>query len=109
MKTKQIEIFICTGNSCRSQMAEGFLKSSTNNNYDVYNTVSHISKVHPNTIAVMKELDIDISSHTPESIDYNINIGIDIVITLCDNAKQVFPAFPSELTRLHWIIKDPFK
>lgn len=109
LKKKQKVIFICTGNSCRSQMAEGFLKSFPNNNYDVYSAGSHPSKVHPNAISVMKELDIDISSHTSESIDSYINMGINIVITVCDNAKQVCPVFPGELNRLHWSIEDPFR
>ena len=107
LKKKEKEIFICTGNSCRSQMAEGFLKTFPNNNYDVYSAGGHPSKVHPNAIAVMKEFDIDISGHTSDSIDSYINIGIDIVITVCDNAKQVCPVFSSELNRLHWSIEDP--
>ena len=108
LKKKEKVIFICTGNSCRSQMAEGFLKSFPYNNYDVYSAGSHPSKVHPNAITVMKEFDIDISGHTSDSIDSYINIGIDIVITVCDNAKQVCPVFPSELNPLHWSIEDPF-
>jgi len=109
LKKKEKVIFICTGNSCRSQMAEGFLKSFPNNDYDVYSAGSHPSKVNPNAITVMKELDIDISSHTSDSIDSYIDIGIDIVITVCDNAKQVCPVFPGEINRLHWSIEDPFR
>ena len=109
MKKQQKVIFICTGNSSRSQIAEGFLKNLPNNDYHVYSAGSHPSKVHPNAIAVMKELDIDISEHTSDSIDSYISMGIDIVITVCENAKQVCPVFPGELVRLHWNIEDPFK
>tara|TARA_B100001142_G_C13970852_1_gene514826 strand:+ start:211 stop:633 length:423 start_codon:yes stop_codon:yes gene_type:complete len=109
MKKQQKVIFICTGNSSRSQIAEGFLKNLPNNDYHVYSAGSQPSKVHPNAIAVMKELDIDISGHTSDSIDSYINMGIDIVITVCENAKQVCPVFPGELVRLHWNIEDPFK
>ena len=109
MKKRQKIIFICTGNSCRSQMAEGFLKYYANNIYDVFSAGSHPSKVNQNAITVMKELNIDISEHTSDGIDYYINMGIDIVITVCNNAKQICPLFPGELKRIHWNIKDPFK
>jgi len=109
MNKKQKVIFICTGNSCRSQIAEGFLRSITGNLFDVYSAGSHPSKVHPNAVSVMRELNIDISEHTSESIDYYINLGINIVITVCDNANQVCPIFPGNVERINWNITDPFR
>ena len=109
MNKKQKVIFICTGNSCRSQMAEGFLRNIAGNLFDVYSAGSNPSKVHPNAISVMKELNIDISEHTSDSIDCYIDIGMDIVITVCDNANKVCPNFLGEVQRTHWSISDPFR
>ena len=109
MNKKQKVIFICTGNSCRSQIAEGFLRSIAGNLFDVYSAGSHPSKVHPNAVSVMRELNIDISEHTSESIDYYINLGINIVITVCDKANQVCPIFPGNVEWIHWNITDPFR
>ena len=109
MNKKQKVIFICTGNSCRSQMAEGFLRNIAGNLLDVYSAGSNPSKVHPNAISVMRELNIDISEHTSDGIDCYINKGMNIVITVCDNANQVCPNFPGEVQRTHWSIPDPFR
>ena len=108
MRKKHKILFVCTGNSCRSQMAEGFLKSMAGDIFEVYSAGSQPSIVHPSAIIVMKELNIDISEHTSDSIDYYINMGIDIVITVCDHAKQVCPIFPCKVQRIHWRIEDPF-
>lgn len=109
MNKKQKVIFICTGNSCRSQMAEGFLKNIAGEVFDVYSAGSHPSKVHPNAITVMKELNIDISEHTSDNIDCYINMGINIVITVCDHANQLCPNFPEQIEKVHWSIEDPFQ
>jgi len=109
MNKKQKVIFICTGNSCRSQMAEGFLKNIAGEVFDVYSAGSHPSKVHPNAITVMKELNIDISEHTSDNIDCYINMGINIVITVCDHANQLCPNFQEQIEKLHWSIEDPFQ
>ena len=109
MEKRQKVLFVCTGNSCRSQIAEGLLRHLANGRFDVYSAGSHPTRVHPNAITVMKELNIDISDHTSDSIHQYLDEGIDIVITVCDNADQVCPIFPGNVKRLHWSIDDPFR
>ena len=109
MEKRQKVLFVCTGNSCRSQIAEGLLRHLANDRFDVYSAGSHPSRVHPNAITVMKELNIDISGHTSDSINHYLDKGIDIVITVCDNEEKVCPNFPGNVERLHWSIDDPFR
>ncbi len=108
MDQKKKVLFVCTGNSCRSQMAEGILRELGGDRYNVYSAGSHPSRVHPMSIEMLAEWGIDISHHTSETIDKYINKGIDIVITVCDNANDVCPVFPGNVERLHWSIDDPF-
>ena len=108
MKKKQKIIFICTGNSCRSQMAEGFMRSLAQKNFEVFSAGISPNKVHPNAIKVMKEINIDISNHTSKSIDCYADIRVDIAITVCEHAKLNCPVFPKTKKQLHWDIKDPF-
>ncbi len=108
MKKKKV-IFICTGNSCRSQMAEGILRDMAGERFDVFSAGSHPSRVHPMTIAAMREWGIDISGHTSDPIDDYVDKGMDIVITVCDNANQSCPVFPGDVERIHWSIDDPFR
>ena len=107
MEKRQKVLFVCTGNSCRSQIAEGLLRHLANGRFDVYSAGSHPTRVHPNAITVMKELNIDISDHTSDSIHQYLDESIDIVITVCDNADKVCPIFPGNVKRLHWSIDDP--
>jgi len=109
MSKKEKIIFICTGNACRSQIAEGILRSIAGDKFDVFSAGSYPSKVHPMSIKVMKNIGIDISSHTSDSISNFLSEKIDIVITVCDNANAVCPVFPGKVERIHWSIKDPFK
>lgn len=109
MIEKQKVLFVCTGNSCRSQIGEGLLKDMAGDQFDVYSCGSHPSRVHPNAIAVMEEWGIDISGHTSDSIDEYLDQGIDIVITVCDNANQACPIFPGDVQRIHWSVDDPFR
>jgi arsenate reductase len=102
-------IFICTGNSCRSQMAEGLLRSMAGDQYDVFSAGSHPSRVNPMAIEIMKEAGIDISNHTSDPIGDYLNLGIDVVITVCDSAQQNCPVFPRNATYIHWSIADPFQ
>ena len=76
--------------------------------FEVYSAGSHPSRVHPNAISVMKEIKIDISNHTSNSVVEYLNTGIDIVITVCDNAKLACPIFPKKTMKIHWSIDDPF-
>ena len=102
-------IFICTGNACRSQIAEGLLRNLASDKFSVFSAGSHPSQVHPMSVAVMEEVGIDISHHTSDPISDYVDHGIDVVITVCDNAKQACPVFPGNVEHIHWSIEDPFK
>jgi len=102
-------IFICTGNSCRSQMAEGLLREMASDHYEVFSAGTHPSQVHPMAVRVMAEWGIDISNHTSDPIEDYLDKGMDIVITLCDHANQHCPTFPGKVERIHWSIDDPFR
>lgn len=108
IKNKTKVIFICTGNSCRSQMAEGLLKHMSGDHFEVFSAGSHPSRVHPASILVMDEIGIDISNHSAEAIDKYLDKKIDTVITVCDNARLLCPVFPGNVHRIHWSIEDPF-
>ena len=101
-------IFICTGNSCRSQIAEGLLKEKAGNKFNVYSAGSNPSRLHPAAISVMKEWGIDISHQKSEHLDEYVNRDIHIVITVCDNANRSCPVLSDGELKLHWSIKDPF-
>jgi len=105
--TKKI-LILCTGNSCRSQMAEGFFKSF-DNHLTVYSAGTNpTTEVHKYAIEVMKELGIDISNHTPKNIEKYINLSFDYVITVCDHAKETCPVFTGKVKkRIHIGFDDP--
>ena len=109
MKKKKKILFICTGNACRSQIAEGLLKSLALERYEVFSAGSQPSKVHPMSIVVMQEIGIDISQHTSDPISNYLNMKIDTVITVCDNAREACPVFSGNVEKIHWSIKDPFR
>ncbi len=101
-------LILCTGNSCRSQMAEGLLRF-TDRNLEIYSAGTKPAKnVNPYSIKVMKELNIDISTHYPKSIDNFLSNEFDYVITVCDNAKESCPVFTGQVKhRLHIGFDDP--
>lgn len=101
-------LILCTGNSCRSQMAEGFLKSF-DPEFEVFSAGTKPAKeVNPNSIAVMKETGIDISRNYPKDVDQFTKDAFDYVITVCDNAKEVCPVFTGKVKhRLHLGFVDP--
>ena len=105
---KKKVIFICTGNACRSQMAEGLLRHMAGEKFEVYSAGSHPSRLHPASVVVMAEWNIDIIHHTSEPINDYLETGIDIVITVCDNAQQICPTFPGNVKRIHWGLDDPY-
>ena len=109
MPKKEKIIFICTGNACRSQIAEGIMRQLAGDKFDVFSAGSHPSLVHPISIKVMKEIGINITSHTSDPISNFLSENINIVVTVCDNADKVCPVFPGRVERIHWSIKDPFK
>jgi len=101
-------LILCTGNSCRSQMAEGFLKSF-DPSLQVHSAgTSPSPRVHPLAVRVMKEIGIDISSGTPKNVDQFIDQSFDYVITVCDNAKETCPVFMGEVKEnIHIGFDDP--
>ena len=109
MTLKKKVLFICTGNACRSQISHGLLNDLASSQFEVFSAGSHPSQVHPISVAVMEEIGIDISKHTSDYIDEYLNKGINIVITVCDNAKNVCPIFPENVKLIHWSIDDPFR
>lgn len=109
MKKKIKVLFVCTGNSCRSQMAEGLLRHMGGDRFEVYSAGTHPSRVHPMSIRVMKELGINISTHTSDPLDKYFGHGINYVITLCDNAREFCPTFSGKSKKIHWSIADPFR
>ena len=102
-------LILCTGNSCRSQIAEGFLRHFADNNTEVYSAGVETHGVNPRAIQVMKEDGIDISHQTSNNINEYINIDFDFVITVCDNAKERCPFFPSHAKKFHYNFPDPAK
>lgn len=103
-------LILCTGNSCRSQMAEGFLKSLDSNLTVESAGTEPATQVNPNAVKVMAEVGIDISKNKPKLVDQFINQGWDYVITVCDNAKVTCPAFLGKVKhRLHIGFEDPAK
>ena len=101
-------IFICTGNSCRSQIAEGLFREEVGDKFEVFSAGSNPSRLHPAAVKVMAEWGIDIQKQKSEKIDKYLNKEINIVITVCDNAKNTCPNFPDGKIIIHWSIKDPF-
>jgi arsenate reductase len=101
-------LILCTGNSCRSQMAEGFLKSF-DSNLEVFSAGTNpSSRVHPKAVRVMEEIGIDISDGYPKDVDQFIDKSFDYVITVCDNAKETCPVFMGEVKEtLHIGFDDP--
>jgi arsenate reductase len=100
-------LFICTGNSIRSQMAEGFMKALGGGKWIVQSAGILPSFVHPLAVRVMMESGIDISDQKSKSVDKFVNEAFDIIITLCDHAAASCPTFPDQAKRLHWPIDDP--
>ena len=100
-------LILCTGNSARSQMAEGLLGHDAGNIYDVFSAGTKPTRVRPEAITVMREVGIDISGHRSKSVDEFAGQNFDYVITVCDNAKESCPIFPAKTKRIHWSIEDP--
>lgn len=102
-------LVLCTGNSCRSQIAEGYLRHFSKSKAEVYSAGVETHGVNPRAIAIMKEGGIDISNHTSNNIEEYRNIDFDYVITVCDNAKERCPFFPSNAKKFHHNFPDPAK
>jgi arsenate reductase len=102
-------LILCTGNSCRSQIAEGYLKYFLGDKASVYSAGIETHGVNPKAIAIMEEEGIDISNHTSNNINEYDNIDFDFVITVCDNAKENCPFFPTKAKKFHHDFPDPAK
>lgn len=102
-------LILCTGNSCRSQIAHGYLQHFAGNRALVYSAGVETHGVNPRAIAVMKEDGIDISNHTSNHVDEYRHVNFDYVITVCDNAKERCPYFPTHAVKLHHNFPDPAK
>lgn len=108
ISAKPLVLILCTGNSCRSQLAEGFLRSAVGDLIAVHSAGSKPAGfVHPKAIEVMQEIGIDLSEHRSKHLDEFINQKVHTVITVCGNADQVCPVFPGQLKRYHWGFIDP--
>jgi len=106
MNKKRV-LFLCTGNSCRSQMAEGFLRHMAGDKFEVFSAGVKPTQVNPLAIKVMAEVGVDISKHRSKSATEFIGQQFDYVITVCDNAKQTCPVFPGKYEKIHWDLEDP--
>ena len=100
-------LILCTGNSARSQMAEGLLRALAGEMFAVESAGVSPSTVRPEAIAAMREIGIDISGQRSKSVDEFTGQQFDYVITVCDNAREQCPVFPAETKRLHWSFDDP--
>lgn len=100
-------LILCTGNSARSQMAEGLWRHLSYGRDQVFSAGTKPSLVRPEAVAVMREIGIDISEHRSKSVEEFANQEFDLVITVCDNAKESCPIFPGAAQRLHWPFPDP--
>src|SRR3974390_1706606 len=104
---KERVLILCTGNSARSQMAEGLLRHDAGERFEVASAGTKPSYVRPEAVAVMREIGIDISAHRSKSVDEFAGQAFDYVVTVCDNARDSCPVFPRGTSRLHWSLEDP--
>lgn len=107
MSEKLRALILCTGNSARSQMAEGLLRHLAGDRFEVESAGTIASFVRPQAIAAMAEIGIDISGHRSKCLDEFLDESFDYVITVCDNAAENCPVFPGKATRVHWSFDDP--
>ena len=107
---KPLILILCTGNSCRSHLAEGILRPAVGEAAEVASAGSEpAGYVHPMAVEVMKEIEIDISAHTSKHLDEFLQREVHTVITVCGNADQACPIFPGQAEKHHWPFDDPAK
>jgi arsenate reductase len=108
--SKKIKLlYLCTGNSCRSQMAEGWTRNLLGDKIDVYSAGIETHGLNPNAVKVMSEAGVDISGHHSDNIDKFMNIGLDYVVTVCGHAHETCPMFPGTAEVIHIGFDDPPK
>ncbi len=106
--TKPLILVLCTGNSCRSHLAEGILRRALGDAYEVASAGSKpAGYVHPLAIRAMADIDIDIANHKSKHLDQFLNQNVETVITVCGNADQACPMFPGQVNRHHFPFDDP--
>lgn len=107
MSEKKRVLILCTGNSARSQMAEGLLQHDGADRFEVASAGVEPTRVRPEAVEVMSEIGIDISDHRSKSVGEFVGQEFDYVITVCDNANEHCPIFPGKTKRIHWSFDDP--
>jgi len=107
MTDKKRVLILCTGNSARSQMAEGLLRHDAGERFDIFSAGTQPSRVRPEAISVMRELGIDISGQRSKSVDEFASQSFDVVLTVCDSANETCPIFPGHGIRIHQSFDDP--
>jgi arsenate reductase len=107
MTEKPRVLFVCTHNSARSQMAEGFLRALAGDRFEVGSAGTQATRVHPFAIQAMAEAGVDISLHESKSVDRFIGEPFDLVVTVCDEAAEACPVFPNAREQRHWSFPDP--
>jgi arsenate reductase (thioredoxin) len=106
MKSKKTVLFLCTGNSARSQMAEGLLRQLAGERFEVFSAGTHPKGLHPQTVVAMEDIGIDVSGQRSKDVSGFLGRQFDYVITVCDRAKQQCPIFPGA-EPIHWGFDDP--
>jgi|SRR5687767_4166498 arsenate reductase (thioredoxin) len=104
---KKRVLFLCTGNSCRSQMAEGLLRRLANDHFEVASAGTNPQGLNPGAVDAMREIGIDIAHQQSRHVDHFAGKQFDYVITVCDRAKKSCPIFPATVSVLHWSFDDP--
>ena len=107
MSDRKKLLFVCTGNSARSQMAEGLLRHIAGDRFEAFSAGTRPTDIRPEAMRVMDEIGIDISGQYPKFVDKFIGQNFDYVVTVCDNANESCPLFPGRAERLHWSFQDP--
>jgi arsenate reductase len=100
-------MFVCTGNSARSQMAEGFARHVGRGRIEAYSAGMEPSRLNPFAVAVMREKEVDISRQRSKAFDEDLARGMDVVVTVCGSADERCPVLPPEVKKLHWPLEDP--
>lgn len=107
VKKQKIVLFLCTGNSARSQMAEGFLKVLGAGQFEVFSAGIAPVGINPRAVQVMQEAGIDISNQTSDAINRELLDQVDLLITLCGDARESCPVVPTRVEKRHWALEDP--
>jgi arsenate reductase len=100
-------LFLCSANSCRSQIAEGLLRHFAGDRFEAASAGTHPTSLNPLAVEGMKEIGVDISAQHSKSVNEMLSRKFDYVITVCDKARELCPVFPSYATNLHWDLEDP--